>query len=109
MEKKNVDSQKDINNQTSNPCINWYTELSEANKERDKYWDSNNQITLSFRGNELAGEAGEACNIIKKLERKRMGLRGSRATIKQLAEELADVVIAANLIAMEVGLNLDDE
>jgi NTP pyrophosphatase (non-canonical NTP hydrolase) len=84
--------------------------LREANIARAKEWhgaDPMARVDLSFRGNELAGEVGEACNIIKKLERERLGFRGSRATVAQLAEELGDVVICADLIAMQLGLDLD--
>ena len=84
-----------------------YTKLSEANIERNKEWDSGGQLDLSFRGVELAGETGEACNVIKKLERERLGLRGSRATLADLEEELADVVICAYLCAMSAELDLD--
>ncbi|KSV64088.1 hypothetical protein N185_35575 [Sinorhizobium sp. GW3] len=80
--------------------------LREANVARQKEWDQDNRITLSFRGNELAGEVGEACNVIKKLDRERLGIAGSRATKEQLAEELADVVICADLIAMHEGIDL---
>jgi hypothetical protein len=55
----------------------------------------------------MAGEVGEACNVIKKLDRERMGIRGSRALPGQLAEELADVVICADLIALAEGIDLD--
>ncbi|HWW46577.1 MAG TPA: MazG-like family protein [Xanthobacteraceae bacterium] len=81
-------------------------DLRSANKARQAEWDADSQITLSFRGNELAGEVGEACNVIKKLERERLGINGSRASKAQLAEELADVVICADLIAMDVGVDL---
>lgn len=81
--------------------------LRAANKARAQEWHGGQQIDLSFRGNELAGETGEACNIIKKLERERLGLRGSRATREQLANELADVVICADLVAMQCGIDLD--
>jgi NTP pyrophosphatase (non-canonical NTP hydrolase) len=84
---------------------NRFGNLRRANEARQKEWDKDNRITLSFRGNELAGEVGEACNIIKKIERERIGLPGSRATKEQLAEELADVVICADLIAMEEGID----
>ncbi len=84
-----------------------YPTLREANTARQKEWDAGNQITLAYRGNELAGEVGEACNVLKKLERERLGIRGSRATKEQLAEELADVVICADLIAMDAGIDLD--
>jgi NTP pyrophosphatase (non-canonical NTP hydrolase) len=92
--------------QLSETIVMWYDNLSEANIERNKYWDSDSKLTLSFRGNELAGEVGEACNVVKKIERERLGLRGSRATKEQLAEELADVVICADLLAMEAGIDL---
>ncbi len=82
--------------------------LRAANERRQAEWDADNQISLAYRGNELAGEVGEACNIIKKLERERIGIRGSRATQAQLAEELADVVICADLIAMSEGIDLLD-
>ena len=84
-----------------------YATLREANIARQQEWDAGNQITLAYRGNELAGEVGEACNIIKKLERERLGIRGSRATREQLAEELADIVICTDLVAMSEEIDLD--
>lgn len=80
--------------------------LSIANVERQKEWDQDGSITLAYRGNEFAGEAGEACNVIKKLERERLGIRGSRATKEQLADELADVIICASLIANATEIDL---
>jgi len=80
--------------------------LRQASQERQKEWDTGGNIDLSYRGNELAGEVGEACNIIKKLERERLGIKGSRATVAQLAEELADVIICTDLIAAKLGINL---
>lgn len=80
--------------------------LRQANQERQQEWDPDNSISIEFRGNELAGEAGEACNIIKKMARTRLGLRGGGGTQAQLAEELADVVICADLIAMAEGIDL---
>ncbi len=50
---------------------------------------------------------GEACNVVKKLERERHGWRGSRATLDDLAQELADVVICADLCAVTAGIDLD--
>lgn len=82
--------------------------LRQANLQRQCEWDPSNQITLAYRGNELAGEVGEACNVIKKLERERIGIRGSRETKEHLAEELADVIICLDLIAMQAGIDLGD-
>lgn len=85
-----------------------FTNLRAANEARQAEWDGNSQITPAYRGNELAGEVGEACNVIKKLERERLGIAGSRDTKEHLAEELADVVICADLIAMDFGIDLDE-
>lgn len=84
-----------------------FSKLRRKNIQRQHEWDSDNQISLSYRGNELAGETGEACNIIKKLERERLDIKGSRATKKQLAEELADIIICADLIAMHEEIDLE--
>lgn len=86
---------------------NWtLADLRRCNTERQAAWCPDQVPDLSFRGNELAGEVGEACNVIKKLERERHGWRGSRATGEQLAEELADVVICADLAALTAGVDL---
>ena len=85
-----------------------FDKLRAANAKRQKEWDKDNQITLSYRGTELGGEVGEALNIIKKLERERLGIKGSRAKLEDLAEELADVIICCDLIAMATGIDLTE-
>lgn len=81
--------------------------LHKADVARDKEWNPDSTLDLDFCGVELAGEVGEACNIIKKLERERLGLRGSRATLQDLADGLADCVICVDLIACNLGRVLD--
>jgi NTP pyrophosphatase (non-canonical NTP hydrolase) len=82
-------------------------QLRMLNVNRQKEWDPTDVIDLSYRGNELAGEVGEACNVIKKLERERLGIRGTRDTYEHLAEELADVIICVDLIAAAAGIDLN--
>jgi NTP pyrophosphatase (non-canonical NTP hydrolase) len=85
------------------------TILRRANIARQEEWDPNCVLkTLEFKGNEMAGEVGEACNVIKKLVKEKHGLPGKRATVDDLAEELADVIICADLIAAELEINLAD-
>lgn len=82
--------------------------LRAANVARDQEWNTGSErLSLTFRATELAGEVGEACNVIKKLERERIGLVGSRDTKEHLAEELADIVICTDLVAMDAGIDLD--
>lgn len=80
--------------------------LRQANTTRQNEWDPDSRITLEYRGNELAGEVGEACNVIKKLVRERIGIRGTRSTKADLAQELADIIICVDLIAMHEGIDL---
>ncbi|MFB8340941.1 MazG-like family protein [Brucella cytisi] len=82
--------------------------LRAANVARDQEWNTGSErVSMTFRATELAGEVGEACNVIKKLERERIRLVGSRDTKERLAEELADIVICTDLVAMDAGIDLD--
>ncbi|KAB2684920.1 MazG-like family protein [Brucella tritici] len=84
------------------------TSLRAANVARDQEWNTGSErLSLTFRATELAGEVGEACNVIKKLERERIGLVGSRDTKEHLAQELADIVICTDLVAMDADIDLD--
>lgn len=81
--------------------------LRRANMERQKEWDTTTGgVSLSYRGNELAGEVGELCNILKKLEREALGIKGSRDTVEHAGEEGGDVLICLDLIFGKLGLDL---
>ena len=81
--------------------------LQRAHVDRQDEWCPDQKPDLSFRGNELGGECGEAQNVIKKLERERHGWRGSRDTVEHLGEELADVIHCAILCAITAGIDLE--
>jgi len=81
-------------------------QLRDANNARQLEWDSGNQISPLYRATELAGELGEALNVVKKLERERLGIRGSRDTVEHLAEELADILICVDLLAADYNIDL---
>lgn len=60
----------------------------------------------------MAGEAGEACNVVKKLRRVETAKQG-RVTeqdtgelVEKLALELADLIIYADLLAAKYGVDL---
>jgi len=64
--------------------------------------------TLSDWSNALAGEAGEACNIIKKVRRGDF-ISTTHLNVEArglLADELADVFIYLNLLAARAGIDL---
>lgn len=66
--------------------------------------------------NAMAGESGEVCNLTKKMDRILDSIykntkpedRTIELLTAQLADEIADVVIYADLLAARVGLNLGD-
>lgn len=88
-----------------------FRRLREANARRQLEWQnvdgSYKPVSIEYRGNELAGEVGELCNVVKKLARERLGMRGSRATQEQAAREMADVVVCVDLLAISLGIDLD--
>ena len=85
---------------------NYRTDLQNANVQRQKEWDTDSQIGPLFRAVELGGEVGEILNVVKKLERERMGIAGSRDTIEHLEQEIADGYISLGLIAMEYNIDV---
>ena len=85
-----------------------FDQLRVANVLRQKEWDQGASFSLLYFSNALGGEVGEAQNVVKKLERQAMGAVGSRATFQDLADELADVIIYADLCAKAAGISLGD-
>ena len=60
----------------------------------------------------LAGECGEACNVIKKIRRLQTAPHwspedGNRDLIAEVADELADVIIYTDLLAVRLGIDLE--
>ncbi len=85
-----------------------FDSLRKSNQLRHQEWAGGKSLPLAFRGVELGGEAGEACNEIKKIERIRLGIAGGKEDLQALAEELADVIICVDLIAMDLEIDLAD-
>lgn len=90
-----------------------FSGLTSANARRRREWHRENSEPWSLVdwSNELAGEVGEACNVVKKIRRieTNVGRRGPRTRdelVEHLMQELADVVICADLVALELGCNL---
>jgi NTP pyrophosphatase (non-canonical NTP hydrolase) len=80
--------------------------LRTANARRATLWHNGRLVPLEFYMMELAGECGEACNAVKKLCRAEMGIAGGDSDVSKVADELADVVICADLAAMRLGIDL---
>jgi len=82
--------------------------LRNANMSRQQEWPGNDKADVPFRAIEFAGEAGELSEAIKKWLRAERMIKGSTATLADVASEMGDVVVALDLLAREMGINLGE-
>jgi NTP pyrophosphatase (non-canonical NTP hydrolase) len=84
--------------------------LREGNLLRQEYWGGSDNWTLADWSNAVAGEVGEACNVVKKLRRFDLGTTGNKHSAQfyrdQLQAEIGDVLIYLDLLANKAGLDL---
>ncbi|WP_321504112.1 MazG-like family protein [Breoghania sp.] len=83
-----------------------FTDLRSANRARQQEWPGNTQADTAFRAIEVAGEAGEVAEAVKKLLRERRGIKGSTASVESIADEIADTIIALDLLADDLGIDI---
>lgn len=89
--------------------MHFLKKLRNANIARTKEWSQGaaKPFALIFWANELGGEIGEACNVLKKLDREHTyKVRGSYDTVDHLAEEFGDIIICCDLLALHSGIDL---
>lgn len=80
--------------------------LRSANQNRQKEWPGNDQADAAFRALEVAGEAGELSEAMKKWLRSERGIKGSTATKEDIASEMGDLLVALDLLADEMDIDL---
>lgn len=83
-------------------CFRWHPGVGVADWEPVRW------------SNAMAGEAGELCNAIKKLERVEQGLQQAKGprtrteAIQKAAKEIGDVYLYLDLLAARLGLKTED-
>ena len=89
-----------------------FVEFQRINTERCNEWFALNRWSLSDWAVAMAGECGEACNIVKKLNRRRDLIKSDDPVYHELnaalAEEIADTVTYAFLLAERCGFSMQD-
>lgn len=80
----------------------FFSTLREANQVRQAEWDTGGDITLAYAGNELAGETGELLEAVDDM------LNGV-GDYDAICEEMADVIICCDLLALRLGKPLTTE
>jgi len=91
-----------------------FKEVTATNRTRCERWHPNfpnDGWTGADWSNAMAGECGEACNVVKKLRRKDLGLSAAvdperDVLIEKLADELADTYLYLNLLAEHYAIDL---
>lgn len=80
--------------------------LRGANVNRQKEWPGNEHADVAFRAIEVAGEAGEVAEAVKKFLRAERGIKGSTATKEDVAAEMGDLLVSLDLLANQMGIDL---
>lgn len=91
-----------------------FAELTAVNRSRVERWHPhfpNDDWTGADWANAMQGEAGEAGNIVKKLRRAELSLRGAldpppAELIDKLGDEIADTLIYLDLLAQHYSIDL---
>lgn len=93
-----------------------FNKFQEINKKRnEEFCDFADGWVAENWSNALAGETGEFCNWVKKMDRLKKGYRSkptdpaTEEELKEkLGEELADIICYVSLSASYFGFNLED-
>jgi NTP pyrophosphatase (non-canonical NTP hydrolase) len=91
-------------------------EVSRAGLDRALLWHPGGleEWTASDWGIAMAGEAGEVCNAIKKLNRLRTGAASANnpaseaEALAKVAEEIADTYLYLDLLAQRLGIDISE-
>lgn len=94
--------------------MNEFTHVREVNVERCNVWHPRgiNSWSPADWGIAVMGEAGEMCNVIKKLKRLEDGLGNKQGphtreeAVAMLADEIADTFTYLDLLAASFGIDL---
>lgn len=83
-----------------------FNKFQKINSKRSKEIYKRNKFDEYFYGLALAGEVGEACNILKKI--KRGSKKKDKSSLQELKDELGDIAAYLCLLADTLGVDLED-
>lgn len=95
-----------------------FQKLAETNYDRATTWHPGglSEWTVSDWAVAMAGECGEICDAVKKLNRLEIDLHSNNvrqpadreAAVKAIAQEIGDTLVYMDLLAQRLDLNLED-
>lgn len=87
--------------------MSFFKKLIELNTTRQKEWDPDSKFDLLFRALEHVSEAGELGNKVKKYWRAMQVNIGSKTTLKEIEDEVGDVVVTLSLLCSDLGIDIE--
>lgn len=83
-----------------------FSVLRKANRARQQEWPGSDKADEAFRALEVAGEAGEVAGAVKKYLRAQRGIKGSTASLDDIADEIGDLIVSLDLLADALKIDL---
>lgn len=87
--------------------MSFFKKLIELNQTRQKEWDPDSKFDLLFRALEHVSEAGELGNKVKKYWRAMQVDIGSKTTLKEIEDEVGDVIVTLSLLCSDLGIDIE--
>jgi NTP pyrophosphatase (non-canonical NTP hydrolase) len=87
--------------------MSFFKKLIELNTTRQKEWDPDSKFDLLFRALEHVSEAGELGNKVKKYWRAMQVDIGSKTSIKEIEDEVGDVIVTLSLLCSDLGIDIE--
>lgn len=87
--------------------MSFFKKLIELNQTRQKEWDPDSKFDLLFRALEHVSEAGELGNKVKKYWRAKQVDIGSKTNMKEIEDEVGDVIVTLSLLCADLGIDIE--
>ena len=95
------------NNNNKGTTMSFFKKLAELNATRQKEWDPDSKFDILFRALEHVSEAGELGNKIKKYWRATQVDVGSKTNLKEIEDEVGDVIVTLSLLCSDLGIDIE--
>lgn len=94
-------------NNNKGTTMSFFKKLAELNATRQKEWDPDSKFDILFRALEHVSEAGELGNKIKKYWRATQVDVGSKTNLKEIEDEVGDVIVTLSLLCSDLGIDIE--
>lgn len=109
----NADDNDEVCAELASAVKDWkagWRHVSATNLQRASIWhpDGLSSWSVSDWAVAAAGEMGEACDAVKKMNRARDGIPGKHASVEEVGDEIADTILYLDLLAQRLDLDISE-